>query len=319
MALLEVNDLSIDLKQGGGARRLVDGVSLEVHSGQALCLIGESGCGKSVTALSLTRLLSPNFSYASGEIRIDGDDVLTLSDAKLRSVRGGKVSYVFQDPVAYINPIHRIGSQIMESLRLHRPEKATEARVVELLNLVGIPSPDQRMKDFPHQMSGGMLQRVMIAMALASEPQLLVADEPTTALDVTIQAQILSLLGRLQRQLKMAVLLISHNLGVVEEFADHVAVMYAGQIVERGTTHDVIDQPKHPYTTALLKAVPRLGDVCEQLPTIPGQVPSAGEFPGGCRFHPRCSFAVPSCSVDAPVLESIGTDRWVRCPVQNPA
>jgi oligopeptide/dipeptide ABC transporter ATP-binding protein len=318
MALLEVKDLSIDLKQGGGARRLVEGLSLEIHPGQALCLIGESGCGKSVTALSLTRLLSSKFSYGGGEILIDGVDVLTMSDSMLRSIRGAKVSYVFQDPVAYINPVHRIGSQIMETLRLHRPDKANETRIVELLNLVGIPSPESRMRDFPHQMSGGMLQRVMIAMALASEPQLLVADEPTTALDVTIQAQILSLLGQLQQQLKMAVLLISHNLGVVEEFADHVAVMYAGQIVERGTTREVIDHPKHPYTAALLQAVPRLGVVCEKLETIPGQVPSAGIFPSGCRFHPRCSVAEPSCSEVRPSLESIGSGRLVRCPVQNP-
>ena len=319
MALLEVKDLSIDLKQDGGTRRLVDGLSLEILPGQALCLIGESGCGKSVTALSLTRLLSPKFSYGGGEILIEGADVLTMSDSLLRSIRGAKVSYVFQDPVAYINPVHRIGSQIMETLRLHRPDKANESRIVELLKLVGIPSPERRISDFPHQMSGGMLQRVMIAMALASEPQLLVADEPTTALDVTIQAQILSLLGRLQEQLEMAVLLISHNLGVVEEFADHVAVMYAGQIVERGTMREVIDHPKHPYTTALLQAVPRLGVVSEKLEAIPGQVPSAGVFPNGCRFHPRCSVAESSCADVPPLLKSIGSGRLVRCPVQNPS
>ena len=191
MALLEVKDLSIDLKQGGGTRRLVDGLSLEIFPGQALCLIGESGCGKSVTALSLTRLLSPQFSYGGGEILIDGADVLTMSDSMLRSIRGAKVSYVFQDPVAYINPVQRIGSQIMETLRLHRPEKANESRIVELLNLVGIPPPETRMRDFPHQMSGGMLQRVMIAMAMSCEPSILIADEPTTALDVTVQKTIL--------------------------------------------------------------------------------------------------------------------------------
>ena len=318
MALLEVNDLSIDLKQSDGKRRLVDGLSLIVNKGEAFCLIGESGCGKSVTALSLTRLLpSPPFGYGSGEVLIDGVDVLKMSDEQIRTVRGAKVSYVFQDPVAYLNPIHRVGTQILEMLQLHQPAKATQNRIIELLELVGIPSPESRKNDYPHQMSGGMLQRVMIAMALASEPQLLVADEPTTALDVTIQAQILALLSRLQRDLDMAVLLISHNLGVVETFADRVAVMYAGQIVESGRTTEVLEDPKHPYTEALLRAVPRLGGTVESLCTIPGQVPMAGLFPAGCRFHPRCSSALPQCQESVPLLENTGRDRTLRCPIRQ--
>lgn len=318
MALLEVKNLSLDLKQGDVSYRLVDGLSLEINEGEAFCLIGESGCGKSVTALSLTRLLPcPPFSYGGGEVTMDGQDVLQLSDEQLRKVRGAKVSYVFQDPVAYLNPIHRVGTQILEMLQLHQPAKATPDRIVELLDRVGIPSPETRMNDYPHQMSGGMLQRVMIAMALASEPQLLVADEPTTALDVTIQAQILALLSRLQQELNMAVLLISHNLGLVESFADRVAVMYAGQIVESGKTCDVLENPKHPYTEALLRAIPRLGEKVDRLCSIPGQVPMAGHFPLGCRFHPRCSSVQAECKSVEPSLESISGQRSLRCPVRQ--
>ena len=320
MALLEVANLSIDLAAGREARRLIDSLGLEIHAGEAFCLIGESGSGKSVTALALTRPLPmPPFEYASGEIRIFEKNLLGLSDGELRKLRGGTMSYVFQDPVAYLNPIHRVGAQIMEMLRLHRPEKASEGRVIELLDLVGIPSPESRIHDFPHEMSGGMLQRVMIAMALASEPQLLIADEPTTALDVTIQAQILRLLKRLQRELGMAVLLISHNLGVVEEFADRVAVMYAGQIVEMGPTAEVLEDPKHPYTAALLRAMPRLGELKDRLNTIEGLVPMAGQYPSGCRFHPRCSEALEECQTNEPRLVRVGEERQARCPVLNPS
>lgn len=320
MDLLEVNDLSIELSGDKDSRRLIDSLRFQIRSGEAFCLIGESGSGKSVTALALTRLLpTPPFRYASGAIRISGKDIFGLSDEQLQRLRGGTVSYIFQDPVAYLNPIHRVGAQIMEMLRLHRPDKAHEARIIELLDLVGIPSPESRIRDFPHQMSGGMLQRVMIAMALASEPQLLIADEPTTALDVTIQAQILRLLKRLQEDLGMAVLLISHNLGVVEEFADRVAVMYAGQIVEMGETSAILEKPKHPYTAALLRAMPRLGEVQESLSTIEGQVPVVGQFPSGCRFHPRCPAAEPECENEAPKLEEVGEGRHARCPVWNPS
>lgn len=315
MALLEVKDLLIELEASQGRRRLVDGVSLSIQSGEAFCLIGESGCGKSVTALALTRLLpSPPFFYAGGRVIVAGEDVLSMGDREIRSIRGGKVSYIFQDPGAYLNPIHRVGRQIREVLALHRPDKARETRIAELLRLVGIPSPEVRMRDYPHQMSGGMLQRVMIAMALAAEPRLLVADEPTTALDATVQAQILELLASLRERFGMAVLLISHDLGLVEDFADRVAVMYAGQVVECGTASEVLDDPKHPYTEALLQAAPRLGG---GLIPIPGPAPATDAFPSGCRFHPRCSLARETCSQSVPPLASVGEDRLVRCFVRG--
>ena len=316
MALLEVKDLLIELEASQGRRRLVDGVSLSIQPGEAFCLIGESGCGKSVTALALTRLLpSPPFFYAGGRVIVAGEDVLGMGDREIRRIRGGKVNYIFQDPGAYLNPIHRVGRQIRESLALHRPDKASEKRVAELLQLVGIPSPEVRMRDYPHQMSGGMLQRVMIAMALAAEPRLLVADEPTTALDATVQAQILGLLASLRERFDMAVLLISHDLGLVGDFADRVAVMYAGQVVECGTVSEVLDAPKHPYTEALLQAAPRLGG--GGLIPIPGQAPAADAFPSGCRFHPRCSLARETCLQSAPPLVSVGADRLVRCFVRG--
>lgn len=316
MALLEVQELSIDLLAKDQPRRLVDDVSFSVAEGEAFCLIGESGSGKSLTALALTRLLAPEtFCCARGTVRLKGRDLWSLSPADLRSVRGAEVSYIFQDPVAYLNPVLRVGQQIMEMLRLHQPSKANRGRLVELLEMVGIPSPSQRIDDYPHEMSGGMLQRVMIAMALASEPALLIADEPTTALDVTIQAQILRLLRNLQEQLGMSVMLISHNLGVVEEFGSRMAVMYAGQIVEMGETSEVLSQPKHPYTAALMRAMPRLGIPQTSLYSLPGQVPLAGNFPTGCRFHPRCSRRLSSCAEDAPELVEEGNRWFVRCPV----
>lgn len=315
VALLEVKDLLIELAASQGRRRLVDGVSLRIQPGEVFCLIGESGCGKSVTALALTRLLpSPPFFYAGGRVIVDSEDVLGMGEREIRRIRGCKVSYIFQDPGAYLNPIHRVGRQIREALALHRPDKANERRVAELLRLVGIPSPEVRMRDYPHQMSGGMLQRVMIAMALAAEPRLLVADEPTTALDATVQAQILRLLASLRERLSMAILLISHDLGLVEDFADRVAVMYAGQVVECGMASEVLSAPKHPYTEALLQAAPRIGG---GLIPIPGQAPAANAFPSGCRFHPRCSLAREACSQLPPPLESVGEDRLVRCLVRG--
>ncbi len=312
MALLEIQDLQLDF----GPVRVVDGVSLNVEAGRTLALVGESGCGKSVTALSVTRLLpSPPVRYAGGSIRVAGREVLALREAELRNLRGGVVGYVFQDPGASLNPVQRIGTQIIESLRLHRPEKAREAEAVRLLKLVGIPAPDSRVRDYPHQLSGGMQQRAMIALALAGEPQLLIADEPTTALDVTIQAQIMDLLRELQRQLGMAILLITHNLGLVGDLADRVAVMYAGQIVETGPARDVLRAPQHPYTRALLNSVPELGRRRERLVTIPGQVPSPGQWPAGCRFAPRCPVARPGCAqTPAELLPLAAGPGEVRCP-----
>ncbi|MBK9138157.1 MAG: ABC transporter ATP-binding protein [Verrucomicrobia bacterium] len=311
MPLLDIRDLRIDF----GSTRVVDGVSLSLAEGGCLALVGESGCGKSVTALSIARLLpTPPARYAAGEIALQGRDVLRMTPAELRAIRGGVVSYVFQEPGASLNPVLRVGAQIRETLRLHRPREAGETEVVRLLKQVGIPAPEQRTRDYPHQLSGGMQQRVMIAMALAAAPKLLVADEPTTALDVTIQAQIIELLAELRRQLGMAILLITHNLGIVGDLADRVAVMYAGQIVEEAATGDLLRRPLHPYTQALLRSAPILGREQDRLEAIPGTVPVPGQWPAGCRFAPRCPMARSECREQVPVLAPCGGDRLVRCP-----
>lgn len=312
MALLEIDDLHIHF----GATPAVSGVSLSVGAGRTLGLVGESGCGKSITALSITRLLpAPPASYPSGRILFEGRDLLTLSSRELQGLRGGAVSYVFQDPGASLHPVMRVGRQIREALQLHRPEKATDVEVARLLGLVGIPAAEVRMHDYPHQMSGGMQQRVMLAMALASEPRLLIADEPTTALDVTIQAQILELLRELQRRFGMAILLITHNLGIVADVADEVAVMYAGEIVEQGPAALVLSNPLHPYTRALVDSVPELGRTSARLRGIPGNVPSLGQWPAGCRFADRCEMAQEACRSRHPELATVEGDRKVRCPL----
>jgi oligopeptide/dipeptide ABC transporter ATP-binding protein len=314
MPLLEIKNLMLDFVSGGRSLRAVDGVSLTINTGETLCLVGESGCGKSVTAMSIARLVpTPPARYAGGEILLDGRDVLKMTKKELREIRGGFVSYIFQDPGASLNPVFRVGNQIKESLRLHRPEKANDAECIRLLKLVGIPAPESRIKDYPHQMSGGMQQRVMIAMALASEPRLLVADEPTTALDVTIQAQILELLLDLKKRLGMSILLITHNLGIVGDIADKVAVMYAGQVVEMSPAMDLLTRPLHPYTKALMNSVPKLSAGATRLSAIPGSVPTLGNFPAGCRFYPRCPSAHPECADTMPKLEEIEPGRWVRC------
>jgi peptide/nickel transport system ATP-binding protein len=311
MPLLELRDLRIDFD----ATRVVDGVSLSLAEGECLGLVGESGCGKSVTALSLARLLAtPPARYVGGEILVQGRDVLRLSPREVRAVRGGVVSYVFQEPGAALNPVRRVGAQIREALRRRRPARAAEAEVVRLLKLVGIPAPESRARDYPHQLSGGMQQRVMLALALASEPRLLVADEPTTALDATIQAQIIELLRDLQRRLGMAILLITHNLGLVGDLAARVAVMYAGQIVEEGPTAELLRRPRHPYTRALLRSVPELGRAQARLPAIPGQVPGPGHWPAGCRFAPRCPVARPECRAGPPPWVRVGEGHLARCP-----
>jgi len=313
--LLEIKSLRLDFVSDGQALRAVDDVSLAIDAGETLCLVGESGCGKSVTALSIARLVpTPPARYPGGQILLNGQDVLRMSKARLREIRGGVVSYVFQEPAASLNPVFRVGNQIKESLRLHRPEAATDDEVIRLLKLVGIPAPESRRRDYPHQLSGGMQQRVMIAMALASRPKLLVADEPTTALDVTIQAQILELLRDLKRQLGMSMLLITHNLGIVGDIADRVAVMYAGQIVELAPATELLARPFHPYTQALINSVPRLGGNASRLTVIPGQVPNLGALPAGCRFHPRCPKARPDCARTPPGLVEVEPARWVRCP-----
>ena len=344
MPLLEIKNLQLDFLAGDTSLRAVDGVSFSIEAGETVCLVGESGCGKSVTALSIARLVpTPPARYAAGEILLNGRDVLKMSQADLRAIRGGVVGYVFQDPGASLNPVLRVGAQIRESLRLHKPtpspsqegsgarstvpllggvrggfsrsaDKPLDAEVIRLLKLVGIPAPESRIKDYPFQMSGGMQQRVMIAMALASEPKLLVADEPTTALDVTIQAQILDLLRDLKQRLGMAILLITHNLGIVGDMADRVAVMYAGQIVELAPARELLRRPLHPYTRALLASVPKLSGGAPRLSAIPGNVPRIGDFPPGCRFAPRCPIAKPECSNAIPELVEVEPQRWVRCP-----
>jgi peptide/nickel transport system ATP-binding protein/oligopeptide transport system ATP-binding protein len=315
MNLLEIKNLKMDFGSGADALRAVDGVSLTIGTGETVCLVGESGCGKTVTALSIGKLVpTPPANYVGGEIRLNGRDVLKMSNAELRSIRGGVVSYVFQEPGASLNPVFRVGNQIKESLKLHKPEKATNEEVIRLLKLVGIPAPESRIKNYPFEMSGGMQQRVMIAMALASEPKLLVADEPTTALDVTIQAQILELLSELKQRLGMAILLITHNLGIVGDMADRVAVMYAGQIVELSPAKELLRRPLHPYTRALMASVPKLHGDADRLSAIPGNVPRIGNFPPGCRFAPRCPIAKPECSAQIPELVEVEAGRFVRCP-----
>ncbi|HEU6448866.1 MAG TPA: ABC transporter ATP-binding protein [Verrucomicrobiae bacterium] len=314
MNLLEIKNLKMDFGKNSEALRAIDGISFAIGAGETVCLVGESGCGKSVTALSIAKLVpTPPANYVGGEILLNGRDVLKMSSRELREIRGGVVSYIFQEPGASLNPVFRIGNQIKESLKLHRPEKANDAEVIRLLKLVGIPAPESRIRNYPFEMSGGMQQRVMIAMALASEPKLLVADEPTTALDVTIQAQILDLLRDLKQRLGMAILLITHNLGIVGDMADRVAVMYAGQIVELAPAKELLRKPFHPYTRALMNSVPKLQGNAERLSAIPGNVPRIGNFPKGCRFYPRCPSAKPECENQMPELVEIEPNRWVRC------
>lgn len=314
--LLSVRNLSLGFFKDGTFLPAVDGVSFDIAAGETLCLVGESGSGKSITALSIARLLpSPPARYTAGEILLEGRNVLGMSAAELRRVRGGLVSYVFQEPSASLNPVVPVGRQILEALRLHRPDAATDDEVIRLLKLVGISAPESRLKDYPHQMSGGMQQRVMIAMALAPQPRLLVADEPTTALDVTIQAQIIELLRELKQRLGMSILLITHNLGIVGDLADRVAVMYAGQMVECGPAEELLVRPLHPYTRALMNSVPKLGSSAGRLTSIRGVVPQLGSFPTGCRFHPRCVNAESACANTVPSLEQIQPDVGVRCPL----
>jgi len=310
--LLDVRDLRVSFFTDEGEVRAVDGVSFALQRSETLALVGESGCGKSVTALALAKLVAtPPGVYKGGEIRLDGEDVLQMDRARLRAIRGAKISYIFQEPATSLNPVFRIGNQIKEALQLHRPEAATDAEVIRLLRLVHIPEPERRLRDYPHQLSGGQQQRVMIAMALACQPDLLVADESTTALDVTIQAQILDLLKELKAKLQMSILLITHNLGIVGGIADNVAVMYAGRIVEYAPAAALLRHPRHPYTAALLRSLPKLGARRNRLQSIPGNVPNPAQLPAGCKFHPRCAVARPDCARD-PEPELV--DGRVRCP-----
>ena len=315
--VLSVRGLRTTFATDAGVLPAVDGVDLELHAGETLCVVGESGCGKSVTALSILRLLpEPPARIEKGEVFFNGVDLLKLDAASLREIRGNHIAMIFQEPMTSLNPVFSVGNQIEEALKMHTDLKkpGRRERVVELLGLVGIPSPAERMRDYPHQLSGGMRQRVMIAMALACDPAVLIADEPTTALDVTIQAQILELLASLQERFRMAVLLITHDLGVVAETADRVAVFYAGRVVETGTVEEIFSSPRHPYTAGLMSAMPGGGiGHREPLRVIPGVVPDLRERPSGCSFRERCPRASGICERSDPQLEALATGRGVAC------
>jgi oligopeptide/dipeptide ABC transporter ATP-binding protein len=317
--LLEVTDLQTHFPTRAGLGRAVAGVSFHLDRGELLGLVGESGCGKSMTALSVMRLIAPPGRIVNGKILFDGKDLLQLSDAEMRQMRGDDIAMIFQDPMTSLNPVFTVGEQIAEALRLHRKMSRKDARqaTIEAMREVAIPDPARRLDDYPHQLSGGMRQRVMIAMALACNPKLLIADEPTTALDVTIQAQILELLDELRKQRELAVLLITHDLGVVAEVADRVAVMYTGRIVEESPVEELFARPKHPYTEGLLRSVPKLTgeDVIkkERLETIEGVVPSPTDLPPGCHFAPRCPHRMPRCTEGLIPLYQLEGGVQVRC------
>ncbi|MGQ3298411.1 ABC transporter ATP-binding protein [Reyranella sp.] len=314
--LLEVRGLRTHFHTDRGLFRAVDGIDFSVGRGRTVGLVGESGCGKSVTSLSVMGLVaSPPGQVAADAILFEGRDVLGLSADERRRLRGGKMSMIFQEPMTSLNPVHTIGQQIVEAILAHTQlsPQAAKARAIEMLELVRIPSAKQRVDDYPHLLSGGMRQRVMIAMALSCEPALLIADEPTTALDVTIQAQILDLLQDLQRRLGMAMLIITHDLGVIAEIADEVVVMYAGKIVESAPVDALFADPQHPYTIGLLGSIPRIEVDRERLSTIEGSVPSPNNQPKGCRFAPRCPFADPRCHVEPPPLRDLGPAHRVAC------
>jgi len=318
--VLRVHDLKTYFvtDRGSGTARAVDGVSFDLYPGETLGIVGESGCGKTVMSLSILRLIPepPGHILPGSFIEFESHNLLTLPPRELRAVRGNRIAMVFQEPMTSLNPVLTIGHQVAEAALVHQKLSRSEARkrAIELLRLVGIPDPETRVDDYPHQLSGGMRQRAMIAMALICHPQILIADEPTTALDVTIQAQILDLLGRLRRELNMAVLLITHDLGVVAGSADRVVVMYAGQVVESAATRALFAKPQHPYTEGLLASIPRIDAPRERLHSIPGSVPPATAWPAGCRFHPRCPYAWDKCRTEEPpLLEAGNGGHTARC------
>ena len=314
--LLSVNRLKTHFTTPDGVIRAVDDVSFKVDKGKVMGLVGESGCGKSMTALSLMRLVPPPGRIVSGEMFFDGHDLLKLNSEEIRKLRGNRMAMVFQDPMTSLNPVFSVGNQIAEILRVHKGLKRSEAldKAQFLLQRVGIPDPSRRIREYPHQLSGGMKQRVMIAMAIACEPSLIIADEPTTALDVTIQAQILRLLRELIETSNTALILISHDLGIIAEMADEVAIMYAGKIVEHATTRDLFAEPLHPYTIGLLQSIPRGEEKKgKRLRTIQGSVPKLYELPAGCMFNPRCKYVVDRCRREEPELIDSGRGHLVRC------
>ncbi|GGS23632.1 ABC transporter ATP-binding protein [Deinococcus knuensis] len=325
--LLAVNGLKTYFSTDDGVVKSVDGVTFHIKKGETLAVVGESGSGKSVTSLSVMRLIPmPPGKIVEGEILFTGKDgvqkdIVNLSEAEMRKIRGNDISMIFQEPMTSLNPVYTVGDQIAEAVMLHQGKNKKEAMDVatDMLRFVGIPAPEKRVNEYPHQMSGGMRQRVMIAMALSCKPALLIADEPTTALDVTIQAQILDLMRKLQSDVGMSILFITHNLGVVAEMADRVVVMYGGRVVEEGDVVEIFKAPRHPYTMGLLNSIPRPGEAHEpgqpkgRLEAIPGNVPNPLNLPSGCAFEPRCKFAVPDCSKAVPALEDTGHGHMSRC------
>lgn len=316
--LLEVKNLKVSFKVGKKKLTAVEDVEFSLDKGKVIGIVGESGCGKSVTATSILRLVSPSVSEIDEESQIlfQGEDLTKVSEARMRQVRGDEISMIFQEPMSSLNPVYKIGDQMMEMIRTHNRQvgkKEALDKCVEMLSRVGIPSPEQRVKEYPHQLSGGMRQRVMIAMALLCQPKLLIADEPTTALDVTIQAQILRIIKKLTRESDTSVILITHDMGVVAETADHVMVMYAGKSVEYGAVEEIFDHPLHPYTIGLLKSIPKLGSGAEEhLYTIDGTVPGLDEMPEGCRFCTRCQYATEKCKKEDPGMQNVN-GHMVRC------
>ena len=317
--LLEVQNLQTHFPTRAGLVKAVNDVSFYIDEGELVGLVGESGCGKSITALSIMKLISPPGKIVAGSIKFKGEELTTANENRMREIRGNDIAMIFQDPMTSLNPVYKVGEQIAEALRLHRKldKKAAWNASIEALHEVAIPDPSRRVNDYPHQLSGGMRQRIMIAMALACNPELLVADEPTTALDVTIQAQILDLLNNLRENRKLAILLITHDLGVVAEVADRVAVMYTGKIVEESDVDEIFEKPKHPYTQGLLKSVPKLTahniEKVSRLQTIEGTVPSPTNLPDGCHFAPRCEYRMEKCTHGTIPLFDLENDARVRC------
>lgn len=314
--LLEIRNLKTYFYTENGVSKAVDGVDLEIYPGETLGVVGESGCGKSVTSLSIMRLIQePPGKIVDGEILFKGRDLARLSQDEMRQIRGNEISMIFQEPMTSLNPVFTIGEQISEAILLHKKvdKKQAMEESIEMLRKVGIPLPEQRVKEYPHQLSGGMRQRIMIAMALSCNPDLLIADEPTTALDVTIQAQILDLMQDLKKKYKMSIMMITHDLGVVAEVCDRVAVMYAGKVVEYTDVKTLFKNPRHPYTWGLLNSIPRLDKEVDRLPAIPGMVPDSKNFPVGCRYNNRCPFATEKCFKEEPELMEVAEGHRVRC------
>jgi oligopeptide/dipeptide ABC transporter ATP-binding protein len=312
-ALLRVENLSVGFKNRKLTTKIIDDVSFDIKPGETVCIVGESGCGKSLTSLAIMGLLPAHGKVLNGSISFKNEDLTKKSMKEMSRIRGNEISMIFQEPMTSLNPVHKVGKQIAEVLLIHQPisKKAAWDQAVELLRLVGIPSPETRVKSYPHEMSGGMRQRVMIAMALACQPRLLIADEPTTALDVTIQAQILEQMNELKKKFNMAILMITHDLGVVSEIADRVIVMYAGKVAEYSNTKQLFKDPKHPYTQGLIASIPKLEEDVQELAIIPGTVPGAEDMPTGCRFSTRCPYATDLCREKAPGL--YGEDHRVSC------